>query len=133
MDRRRRCLKSVGAAKENCRALLGGQPGAAVPTMSRLSLLGLNLGRLGPLARRLRWNDWIFAPGSCDSVGENHFGVLSLEGFGLRGGRRRISGRGDSLLRALEQRGSLDQSIALDGMKARIAWCWMWSPCGTWS
>jgi DNA mismatch repair protein MutS len=54
-------------------------------------------------------DDWIFAPDHAIPLLENHFGVLSLEGFGLAGKRAAASAAGAILyyIRST-QRGSLD-------------------------
>ncbi len=54
-------------------------------------------------------DDWIFAPDHAVPLLENHFGVLSLEGFGLAESRRRPSAAGAILyyIRST-QRGTLD-------------------------
>ena len=54
-------------------------------------------------------DDWIFAPDHAIPLLENHFGVLSLEGFGLAGKRAAASAAGAILyyIRAT-QRGTLD-------------------------
>ena len=54
-------------------------------------------------------DDWIFAPDHSIPLLENHFGVLSLEGFGLAGKRAAASAAGAILyyIRAT-QRGTLD-------------------------
>ena len=63
---------------------------------------------------RLGWaetplDDWIFAPDHAIPLLENHFGVLSLEGFGLAGKRAAASAAGAILyyIRST-QRGTLD-------------------------
>ncbi len=55
-------------------------------------------------------DDWIFAPDHAIPLLENHFGVLSLEGFGLAGKRAAASAAGAILyyIRST-QRGTLDQ------------------------
>src|SRR6202040_3004139 len=54
-------------------------------------------------------DDWIFAPDHAIPIVENHFGVLSLEGFGLAGKQAAASAAGAILyyIRST-QRGSLD-------------------------
>ncbi len=54
-------------------------------------------------------DDWIFAPDHAIPLLENHFGVLSLEGFGLAGKRAAASAAGAILyyIRST-QRGTLD-------------------------
>ena len=72
-----------------------GQPG-------RLSLRGSSLTET-PL------DDWIFAPDHALPLLENHFGVLSLEGFGLAGRAAAASAAGAILYYVRStQRGSLD-------------------------
>ena len=74
---------------------LAGQPG-------RLSLRGSSLTET-PL------DDWIFAPDHALPLLENHFGVLSLEGFGLAGRTAAASAAGAILYYVRStQRGSLD-------------------------
>jgi DNA mismatch repair protein MutS len=54
-------------------------------------------------------NDWIFAPDHAIPLLENHFGVLSLEGFGLAGRRAAAAAAGAILYYVRStQRGSLD-------------------------
>ncbi len=54
-------------------------------------------------------DDWIFAPDHAIPLLENHFGVLSLEGFGLAGKRAAAAAAGAILYYILStQRGTLD-------------------------
>jgi DNA mismatch repair protein MutS len=54
-------------------------------------------------------DDWIFAPDHAIPLLENHFGVLSLEGFGLAGRTRRAAAAGAILYYVRStQRGSFD-------------------------
>src|SRR6202050_3205914 len=70
----------------------------------------------GPLSRHSqgRWaetplDDWIFAPDHATPLLENHFGVLSLEGFGLAGRTAAAAAAGAILYYVRStQRGSLD-------------------------
>src|ERR1700728_3700041 len=70
----------------------------------------------GPLSRHSsgRWaetplDDWIFAPNHAIPLLENHFGVLSLEGFGLAGKPAAASAAGAILYYVRStQRGTLD-------------------------
>src|SRR3984957_7397455 len=69
----------------------------------------------GPLSRQTgRWaetplDDWIFAPDHAIPLLENHFGVLSLEGFGLAGRTAAAAAAGAILYYVRStQRGSLD-------------------------
>jgi DNA mismatch repair protein MutS len=72
-----------------------GQPSSAVP--SRFSLTETPL------------DDWTFAPDHALPLLENHFGVLSLEGFGLAGRTAAASAAGAILYYVRStQRGSLD-------------------------
>ena len=75
----------------------GGQPGTAVPTRVWLDLTETPL------------DDWIFAPDHALPLLENHFGVLSLEGFGLAGRTAAACAAGAILYYVRStQRGSLD-------------------------
>ncbi len=55
-------------------------------------------------------DDWIFAPDHAIPLLENHFGVLSLEGFGLAGRTAAASAAAGAILYYVRstQRGSLD-------------------------
>src|ERR1700690_402688 len=54
-------------------------------------------------------DDWIFAPDHAIPLLENHFGVLSLEGFGLAGKQAAAAAAGAILYYVLStQRGTLD-------------------------
>jgi DNA mismatch repair protein MutS len=80
-------------------------------------------------------DDWIFAPDHAIPLLENHFGVLSLEGFGLAGKRGGGFGGGSDSAITSGQR-SAARSItwtASASTSARIAWCSMRSRCATWS
>src|SRR5947209_18104427 len=69
----------------------------------RLSPLGLSRSAETPL------DDWIFAPDHAVPLLENHFGVLSLEGFGLAGRTAAAAAAGAILYYVRStQRGSLD-------------------------
>ena len=69
--------------------------------------------------------DWVFASDYAIPLVENHFGVLSLEGFGLAGRSAAASAAGAILhyVRST-QRGALTTSIASATTSGRIAWCW---------
>ncbi len=79
-------------------------------------------------------DDWIFAPDHAIPLLENHFGVLSLEGFGLAGRPAAASAAG-AILHYVRARRSAARSItwiASDGTSGRIAWSWTQSRCATW-
>ena len=80
------------------------QPSFARPdSRGRLSPQGLARGAETPL------DDWIFAPDHAIPLLENHFGVLSLEGFGLAGHTAAAAAAGAILYYVRStQRGSLD-------------------------
>jgi len=75
---------------------------------------GLSLQRPSARAAGAAWSetpleDWIFAPDHALPLLENHFGVLSLEGFGLAGKTAAASAAGAILYYVRStQRGSLD-------------------------
>jgi DNA mismatch repair protein MutS len=80
----------------------GGQEPRAAPR-GRPSPHGLSRGAETPL------DDWIFAPDHAIPLLENHFGVLSLEGFGLAGHTAAAAAAGAILYYVRStQRGSLD-------------------------
>ena len=69
----------------------------------------LSLARLGPACAETPLDDWIFAPDHAIPLLENHFGVLSLEGFGLAGRTAAAAAAGAILYYVRStQRGSLD-------------------------
>ena len=99
MGRRRRCLR-VGSCKESRRALLGRTARTGGCPARSSAAIGSQLGRLAP---RLRWTIGFLRRTTRMPLLENHFGVLSLEGFGLAGQTGCGFGGGrDSLLRALD-------------------------------
>ena len=66
-------------------------------------------GRTGGTCTETPLNDWIFAPDHAIPLLENHFGVLSLEGFGLAGRTAAAAAAGAILYYVRStQRGSLD-------------------------
>jgi DNA mismatch repair protein MutS len=88
--------------------------GSSLPLFERTSSAGLREGELlrGNAAGGLTetpLDDWIFAPDHAIPLLENHFGVLSLEGFGLAGKPAAASAAGAILhyVRST-QRGTLD-------------------------
>ncbi len=94
------------------------QPGAAAPRSTgegaRAHTGGADPGAVADLAALPRFaetplDDWIFAPDYAIPQVENHFGVLSLEGYGLAGRAAAATAAGAVLhyVRAT-QRGSLD-------------------------
>jgi len=96
-------LERAGGVQMRSFAPLGGQdarPSAGTAPVARVSGLGLAETPL---------DDWIFAPDHAIPLLENHFGVLSLEGFGLAGKRAAASAAGAILyyIRST-QRGTLD-------------------------
>src|SRR5439155_8381756 len=65
--------------------------------------------RLGPGHAETPLEDWIFAPDHAIPLLENHFGVLSLEGFGLAGKPAAVSAAGAILYYVRStQRGNLN-------------------------
>jgi DNA mismatch repair protein MutS len=79
------------------------QPSFARPASQRLSTNGSAAPTETPL------DDWIFAPDHALPLVENHFGVLSLEGFGLTGRTAAACAAGATLYYVRStQRGSLD-------------------------
>src|SRR6202142_2223480 len=96
------------------RALLSGNPGlrsgqaydAAVPTQSPNRP---QARAAGATCTETPLDDWVFAPDHAIPLLENHFGVLSLEGFGLSGRAAAASAAGVILYYVRStQRGSLD-------------------------
>jgi len=80
---------------------------------SREPALSLPKGRLSPHGpsrfTETPLDDWIFAPDHAIPLLENHFGVLSLEGFGLAGRMAAVAAAGAILYYVRStQRGSLD-------------------------
>ncbi len=87
------------------------QPSFARPdSRGRLSPHGSLLTRAtGTTATETPLEDWIFAPDHAIPLLENHFGVLSLEGFGLAGRTAAAAAAGAILYYVRStQRGSLD-------------------------
>ncbi len=88
----------------------GKQPGLSRPEPSA-PLRPESRGRLSPQASALTetpLDDWIFSPDHALPLLENHFGVLSLEGFGLAGRTAAASAAGAILYYVRStQRGSL--------------------------
>ena len=93
---------------KSSRALLGRTGGAPVPTQS-LVLHGPQPRAAGVTCTETPLDDWVFAPDHAIPLLENHFGVLSLEGFGLSGRAAAASAAGAILYYVRStQRGSLD-------------------------
>src|SRR5246500_3992083 len=87
---------------ESVGAVAGGEPSSARPDSRRLPPHGSTFTET-PL------DDWIFSPDHALPLLENHFGVLSLEGFGLAGRTAAASAAGAILYYVRStQRGSLD-------------------------
>jgi DNA mismatch repair protein MutS len=71
-------------------------------------------------------DDWIFSPDHAIPLLENHFGVLSLEGFGLAGKPAAAAAAGAILYYVRStQRGTLDHVDALGSTNGKTAWFWM--------
>ncbi len=96
--------------------LLYGSSAPLFETRTAGGTAGSTVGAAGPTAARSSggWtetplDDWIFAPDHAIPLLENHFGVLSLEGFGLAGKPAAASAAGAILyyIRST-QRGTLD-------------------------
>ncbi len=103
MGRRRRCLRVRELRAETSRALLGAD------SRGRLSPHNADTARGGSTCTETPLDDWIFAPDHALPLLENHFGVLSLEGFGLAGRTAAASAAGAILYYVRStQRGSLD-------------------------
>jgi DNA mismatch repair protein MutS len=93
---------SAGADSAASLRASSGEPALSLPK-GRLSPHGLSRGAETPL------DDWIFAPDHAIPLLENHFGVLSLEGFGLAGHTAAAAAAGAILYYVRStQRGSLD-------------------------
>ncbi len=102
MVRRRRCLRAVEFAERTSRRSLSRTHAGVRPSIILRRLGGANCTET-PL------EDWIFAPDHALPLLENHFGVLSLEGFGLAGRTAAASAAGAILYYVRStQRGSLD-------------------------
>jgi DNA mismatch repair protein MutS len=94
-------------AKSN-RALLGRTGELPVPTQP-LALHGPQPRAAGATCTETPLEDWVFAPDHAIPLLENHFGVLSLEGFGLSERAAAASAAGAILYYVRStQRGSLD-------------------------
>jgi DNA mismatch repair protein MutS len=93
---------------KNSRVLLGRAGEAPAPTQP----LGLHAPQpraAGATCTETPLDDWVFAPDHAIPLLENHFGVLSLEGFGLAGRAAAASAAGAILYYVRStQRGSLD-------------------------
>jgi DNA mismatch repair protein MutS len=86
------------------------QPGLARPdSRGRRSPQNSSLTSSAGICTETPLDDWIFAPDHALPLLENHFGVLSLEGFGLAGRTAAASAAGAILYYVRStQRGSLD-------------------------
>src|ERR1700691_246411 len=94
-------------AKSN-RVLLGRTGESPLPTQP-LALHGPQPRAAGATCTETPLEDWVFAPDHAIPLLENHFGVLSLEGFGLSGRAAAASAAGAILYYVRStQRGSLD-------------------------
>jgi DNA mismatch repair protein MutS len=90
------------------RVLLGRSDAAPVPTQP-LGLPAPQPRAAGATCTETPLDDWVFAPDHAIPLLENHFGVLSLEGFGLSGRAAAASAAGAILYYVRStQRGSLD-------------------------
>ena len=84
-------------------------PTSAVVHTSPLLPSGARPTRIGAAWAETPLDDWIFAPDHAIPLLENHFGVLSLEGFGLAGKRAAASAAGAILYYIrTTQRGTLN-------------------------
>src|SRR5579859_4599037 len=91
----------------NDRPLIG-RMDSPVPTQA-LPILAPSPRAAGSSCTETPLDDWIFAPDHAIPLLENHFGVLSLEGFGLAGRAAAASAAGAILYYVRStQRGSLD-------------------------
>jgi DNA mismatch repair protein MutS len=98
-------FERIGATKEDGPGFSAkdGGPHNASRLKARVSPQGLSRSAETPL------DDWIFAPDHAIPLLENHFGVLSLEGFGLAGRTAAAAAAGAILYYVRStQRGSLD-------------------------
>ena len=85
------------------------QPSLARPDRGRLSTQSSSLATSAGICTETPLDDWIFAPDHALPLLENHFGVISLEGFGLAGRTAAASAAGAILYYVRStQRGSLD-------------------------
>ncbi len=111
-------FESVGTPKREQRSFArpDGQESAVSLSVGRLSPHGSSPHGASPQPRasgatctETPLDDWIFAPDHSIPLLENHFGVLSLEGFGLAGRRAAAAAAGAILYYVRNtQRGSLD-------------------------
>jgi DNA mismatch repair protein MutS len=93
---------------KSSRALLGRTGEAPVPTQA-VAPHGPQPRAAGATCTETPLDDWVFAPDHAIPLLENHFGVLSLEGFGLSGRAAAASAAGAILYYVRStQRGSLD-------------------------
>ncbi len=92
----------------NDRPLIGRMGESPVPTQV-LPILAPSPRAAGSTCTETPLEDWIFAPDHAIPLLENHFGVLSLEGFGLAGRTAAAAAAGAILYYVRStQRGSLD-------------------------
>ncbi len=100
-------LRTGEFAKRASLALLGGWPLGQTGEGNRFRTIRPRAA--GCLLPETYLDDWIFAPDHALPLLENHFGVLSLEGFGLAGRTAAASAAGAILYYVRStQRGSLD-------------------------
>jgi DNA mismatch repair protein MutS len=93
---------------KNSRTLLGRASESPAPTQTG-ALHGPQPRAAGATCTETPLDDWVFAPDHAIPLLENHFGVLSLEGFGLSGRAAAASAAGAILYYVRStQRGSLD-------------------------
>jgi DNA mismatch repair protein MutS len=104
-------FESTGAAKESLPSFARPDPSASsgqAPSELRAGSRG-RLSPHGSTCTDTPLDDWIFSPDHAIPLVENHFGVLSLEGFGLAGRTAAASAAGAILYYVRStQRGSLD-------------------------
>jgi DNA mismatch repair protein MutS len=109
-------FESVGAARESLSSFAGPDP-SDLRASSRGRLSPHDSSQLsrpqpraaGATCTETPLDDWIFSPDHAIPLVENHFGVLSLEGFGLAGRTAAASAAGAILYYVRStQRGSLD-------------------------
>ena len=78
--------------------------------------------------------DWVFAPDYAIPQVENHFGVLSLEGFGLAGRPAAAARPAPSCTTSAPRSAARSTTWTASAFTSgRTAWCWMRSRCATWS
>ena len=93
---------------KSSRTLLGRASESPAPTQTG-ALHGPQPRAAGATCTETPLDDWVFAPDHAIPLLENHFGVLSLEGFGLSGRAAAASAAGAILYYVRStQRGSLD-------------------------